>query len=158
MPFHRVACVIALTAALLPAQTGTPDQRAFAHDLLRELIEINTTDSAGDITQAAEAMAAKFRAAGFPEADIRVLGAAPRKGNLVVRFHGTGGCRPILFGVSRASRWAGCQRGRALGMPGDRPRIPTSSRDFQVLGFRRQRKDPPGVVSAGARCTCRRAQ
>lgn len=97
MPLHRVACVIALTAGLLPAQTTTPEQRAFAHDLLRELIEINTTESAGDITRAAEAMAAKFRAAGFPEEDIRVLGPAPRKGNLVVRFHGTGACRPILF-------------------------------------------------------------
>jgi acetylornithine deacetylase/succinyl-diaminopimelate desuccinylase-like protein len=96
MRLHRTACVIALTAGLLPAQT-TPDQRAFAHDLLRELIEIDTTDSAGDITRAAEAMAAKFRAAGFPEDDVRVLGAAPRKGNLVVRLHGTGGCRPILF-------------------------------------------------------------
>lgn len=69
----------------------------FAHDLLRELIEINTTDSAGDITRAAEAMAARFLAAGFPEADVHVLVQAPRKGNLVVRFHGTGGCRPVLF-------------------------------------------------------------
>jgi acetylornithine deacetylase/succinyl-diaminopimelate desuccinylase-like protein len=97
MPLHRIACAIALTAGLLPAQTATPDQRAFAHDLLRELIEIDTSDSAGDITQAAEAMATKFRAAGFPEEDVRVLGPAPRKGNLVVRFHGTGACRPILF-------------------------------------------------------------
>ena len=102
MPLHRLACVIALTTGLLPAhaapaQTATPDQRAFARDLLRELIEINTTDSAGDITRAAEAMAARFRAAGFPEDDVRVLAPAPRKGNLVVRFHGTGACRPVLF-------------------------------------------------------------
>lgn len=97
MPLHRFACAIALAAGLLPAQTTTPAQRAFAHDLLRELIEINTTDSAGDLTQAAEAMAARFRTAGFPEGDVRLLVQAPRKGNLVVRFHGTGACRPILF-------------------------------------------------------------
>jgi acetylornithine deacetylase/succinyl-diaminopimelate desuccinylase-like protein len=42
-------------------------------------------------------MAARFRAAGFPERDIQVLAPAPRKGNLVVRLHGTGAGRPILF-------------------------------------------------------------
>jgi acetylornithine deacetylase/succinyl-diaminopimelate desuccinylase-like protein len=97
MPLHRLPCVIAITACLLPAQTTTPEQRAFARDLLRQLVEINTTDSVGNVTEAAEAMAARFKAAGFPEEDVRVLGAAPRKGNLVVRFHGTGGCRPVLF-------------------------------------------------------------
>ncbi|MGD0617890.1 MAG: M20/M25/M40 family metallo-hydrolase [Bryobacteraceae bacterium] len=97
MTLHRVSCVIALTAILLRAQTATPDQRSFSRELLRQLVEINTTDSTGNVTEAAEAMAARFKAAGFPEEDIRVLGAAPRKGNLVVRFHGTGGCRPVLF-------------------------------------------------------------
>ena len=60
-------------------------------------MEINTTDSAGDITAAAQAMAARFRAAGFSDAVFRVLAPAPRKGNLVVRFHGTGASRPVLF-------------------------------------------------------------
>ena len=68
-----------------------------ARDIFRQLIEINTTDSVGDNTQAAEAIAARFRAAGFPENDIRVLGPVPRKGNLVVRLHGTGPAKPILF-------------------------------------------------------------
>jgi acetylornithine deacetylase/succinyl-diaminopimelate desuccinylase-like protein len=58
---------------------------------------MNTTDSAGDNTRAAEAMAARFREAGYPEGDVRVLGPVPRKGNLVVRLHGTGAARPILF-------------------------------------------------------------
>ncbi len=96
MRLHRVVSVIVLTAGLLAAQSS-PDQRAFARDLLRELIEINTTDSVGNVTQAAEAMAARFRAAGFPDADVQVLGAAPNKGNLVVRIHGTGSCKPVLF-------------------------------------------------------------
>jgi acetylornithine deacetylase/succinyl-diaminopimelate desuccinylase-like protein len=42
-------------------------------------------------------MATRFRAAGYPDDDIRVLGPVPRKGNLVVRLHGTGAARPILF-------------------------------------------------------------
>ena len=68
-----------------------------ARDIFQQLIEIDTTDSSGDNTRAAEAMAARFRAAGFPEQDVQVLTPAPRKGNLVVRLHGTGAARPVLF-------------------------------------------------------------
>jgi len=41
----------------------------------------------GDNTRAAEAMAARFRDAGYPESDVRVLIPMPRKGNVVVRLH-----------------------------------------------------------------------
>jgi acetylornithine deacetylase/succinyl-diaminopimelate desuccinylase-like protein len=85
-----------LAAAALAAQTP---QRQEARDILKELIGINTTDSSGDNTRAAQAMAARFRAAGYPDSDIRVLAPDkfPRKGNLVVRLRGTGAARPILF-------------------------------------------------------------
>jgi acetylornithine deacetylase/succinyl-diaminopimelate desuccinylase-like protein len=72
-------------------------QQQLARDIFKELIDINTTDSVGDNTKAAEAMATRFRAAGFAEGDLRVLGPVPRKGNLVVRLRGTGAARPILF-------------------------------------------------------------
>lgn len=72
-------------------------QNQLARDIFKQLIEINTTDSVGDNTRAAEAMAARFRQAGYPESDIHVLGPAPRKGNVVVRLRGTGAGRPILF-------------------------------------------------------------
>ena len=68
-----------------------------AREIFKQLIEINTTDSVGDNTRAAEAMAARFRAAGYPESDLHVAGPVPRKGNLVIRLHGTGTARPILF-------------------------------------------------------------
>ncbi len=88
-------------AAVLLASTCVfaqlPKERERARDIFIELIEINTTDSAGDNTQAAEAMAARFRAAGFPPADIQVIGPSPRKGNLVVRYRGTGAAKPVLF-------------------------------------------------------------
>jgi acetylornithine deacetylase/succinyl-diaminopimelate desuccinylase-like protein len=87
---------VLVLAALPLAAAPTPDQQA-ARDILKQLIEINTTDSVGDNTRAAEAMAARFRAAGFPERDIHVLTPVPRKGNLVVRLRGTGSGRPILF-------------------------------------------------------------
>src|SRR5215467_9660923 len=69
----------------------------FARDIYKELIEINTTDSVGNTTQAAEAMAARLKAAGFPETDVQVLGPHPRKGNLVARYRGANGRRPLLL-------------------------------------------------------------
>jgi acetylornithine deacetylase/succinyl-diaminopimelate desuccinylase-like protein len=72
-------------------------QQQQAREIFKQLIEINTTDSVGDNTAAAEAMAARFRTAGFPESDIKILGPAPKKGNVVVRLHGTGTAKPILF-------------------------------------------------------------
>src|ERR1051326_6019811 len=70
----------------------------FARDVFQQLIEINTTDTPdGNVTAAAEAMAARFRTAGFAESDIKVLGPVPNKGNLIVRLRGRGKDRPILF-------------------------------------------------------------
>jgi acetylornithine deacetylase/succinyl-diaminopimelate desuccinylase-like protein len=84
-----------LVLAPLPAQT--PWQRE-ALDIFRQLIAVNTTDTAsGDNTKAAEAMAGRFREAGYPAADVRVLAPVARKGNLVVRLRGTGAARPVLF-------------------------------------------------------------
>ena len=74
-----------------------PATRRLAHDIFRQLIEINTTDSAGNVTTAAEAMAQRFRAAGFPEGDIHLLGPTERTKNLVVRLRGTGKRKPILL-------------------------------------------------------------
>jgi acetylornithine deacetylase/succinyl-diaminopimelate desuccinylase-like protein len=70
---------------------------ALAHDIFRQLIEINTTDSVGNVTTAAEAMAKRFLAAGFPAADVVVAGPNDRKKNLVVRLRGTGRHRPVLL-------------------------------------------------------------
>src|SRR5438045_2443226 len=83
------------------AQTEAPSaDRALARDILRELVEINTTDSLGNTPRAARAMARRLVAAGFPAADVRVLiGPDARHGNLVVRYSGTGAAtagRPII--------------------------------------------------------------
>ena len=68
-----------LAVVSLSAQEG---RQPLARAILKELIEINTTDSAGDTTRAAEVLAMRFRGAGFPEGDIHVDGPAPRKHNL----------------------------------------------------------------------------
>src|SRR5438874_687634 len=70
---------------------------ALAHEILKQLVEINTTDSVGNVTTAAEATAQRFREAGFPAADIAVLGSNERKKNLVVRLRGTAKHRPVLL-------------------------------------------------------------
>src|SRR5215469_4288860 len=91
-------CVVS-AAMLSPAQqTNLTPEHQIARDIFKELIEINTTDTPeGNVTTAAEAMAARFRAAGFPVADINVIGPLPNKKNLVVRLHGRGQGKPILF-------------------------------------------------------------
>jgi acetylornithine deacetylase/succinyl-diaminopimelate desuccinylase-like protein len=83
-------------AAVLRAQTSDADKQ-LARDIFKQLIEINTTDSVGSTTVAAEAMSQRLRDAGFPAVDAQVLGPNPRKGNLVARLHGTGARRPILL-------------------------------------------------------------
>lgn len=95
---------IALVVLLLLTGIGTAvrgqtreERNALAREILKQLIEINTTDSVGNNTTAAEAMAARLRAAGYAEKDVAVLGPNPRKGNVVARLHGTGKHKPLLL-------------------------------------------------------------
>ena len=74
----------------------TPNQQ-LAHDIYKELVEIDTTTATGDTKRAAEAMASRLKAAGFADEDVHVLSPAPHKGNLVARLHGTGKRKPILL-------------------------------------------------------------
>ena len=93
-----LAVLIALLGGFGRVSLAADDpSRALARDILRQLIEIDTTDERGDTTAAAEAMAARLRDAGFPAADVQVLGPEPRHGNLVARFRGTGARKPILL-------------------------------------------------------------
>jgi len=93
-----------LSVVMIAAARGaTPKlsdaDRALAHDILKQLIEINTTDSIGSTTVAARAMADRLIQAGFPAADVVVLGPNDRKGNMVARYRGKPGSgrKPILI-------------------------------------------------------------
>jgi acetylornithine deacetylase/succinyl-diaminopimelate desuccinylase-like protein len=88
--------VVVLTAGAASAQAPSPHDQ-LARDIYKQLIEINTTDSVGNTTEAADAMAARLKAAGFPDADVQVLGPNPRKGNLVARLRGSGDGKPVLL-------------------------------------------------------------
>jgi acetylornithine deacetylase/succinyl-diaminopimelate desuccinylase-like protein len=96
-------CCSALLVGLLylVAAEATPagsEPAPPAQELLRELIEINSTHAHGS-TEAAKALAARFLAAGFAPQDVIFLAPAdhPTKGNLVVRLRGRGQGRPILY-------------------------------------------------------------
>jgi acetylornithine deacetylase/succinyl-diaminopimelate desuccinylase-like protein len=96
---RRLLACLLLPVAVGAQTTLTAHQQA-ARDVYEQLVEINTVDSVGSVTRAVQAMAARFRAAGFPAADIHVLipPGAPTKGNLVVRYHGRGGpLKPVLL-------------------------------------------------------------
>jgi acetylornithine deacetylase/succinyl-diaminopimelate desuccinylase-like protein len=95
----RLIIWLSALAIFVPASRAqTKDEtKQLAHDIFKQLIEINTTDSAGNVTSAAEAVARRLRDAGFSEKDVIVAGPNERKKNLVVRFHGTGRKKPVLF-------------------------------------------------------------
>ncbi len=94
-----VAAALAFgTTPVRGQDAGLAPHQQLARDVFQELVEINTTESSGSTLEAAEAMAARLRAAGFPEGDVHVLQNAPRKGNLVARLRGRdSGRRPILL-------------------------------------------------------------
>ena len=76
-----------------------PDQAAF-RSLYKELIETNTTLSAGDCTLAAKRMAARLKTAGFADADLHILipEGQPRLGALVTMLPGSDAAlKPILL-------------------------------------------------------------
>jgi acetylornithine deacetylase/succinyl-diaminopimelate desuccinylase-like protein len=76
---------------------GLTANQQLAHDIYKELVEIDTTTATGDTKRAAEALAARLKAAGFADEDVQAFSPAPRKGNLVARLRGTGKRKPILL-------------------------------------------------------------
>jgi acetylornithine deacetylase/succinyl-diaminopimelate desuccinylase-like protein len=76
-------------------ETVTMNQK-LAHDIFKELIEINTTSGNGS-TKAAEVIADRLINAGFPASSIHVTGPDPQHKNLVVRYPGKSKLKPVLF-------------------------------------------------------------
>jgi len=104
------ASLLALATSLvlpLGAQTRAPvytpskltANQQLAHDIYKELIEINSGMKTGSVTPAATAMAKRFRDAGIPDSDIFVGGPKPDKYKVVARIHGNGasGRKPLLL-------------------------------------------------------------
>jgi len=69
-------------------------------DTYRELVETNTTLSAGDCTLAAQRMAARLRTAGYPDSELRVFvpEGHPKEGGLLAKLPGSDPkLKPILM-------------------------------------------------------------
>ncbi len=95
-----VASIATLAFPVLLAaqsQTSLTPAQQLAHDIYKEMVEINTVDSVGSTTVAANAIAKRFREAGFPETDMFLGGPKPDKFNLVVRYHGSGARKPLML-------------------------------------------------------------
>ena len=98
--------LLAASAIVVGAALATPPTAAqeitlephqeLAREIFRELIEINTVDSAGT-TAAAVAMARRLLDAGFPPRDVQVVGPNDRKMNLVARLRGANTGRPPIL-------------------------------------------------------------
>ena len=94
----RPALLLLLCALTMAAQTLPPQaDQQLARDIYKEFVEIQSGFTTGATTPVAEAAAARLKAAGFPDSDIFLGGATPKKSNLVVRYHGTGAAKPILL-------------------------------------------------------------
>jgi len=100
-----IACFTASTAAMAASPGPMPPavDVDLAHDILRELVDINTTHEHGS-TAAAQVIQQQLLAAGFPESDMVLIAPAdkPTKGNVVVRYRakahgGKKGLAPVLF-------------------------------------------------------------
>jgi acetylornithine deacetylase/succinyl-diaminopimelate desuccinylase-like protein len=101
--FGMIALVVPLAAAVIaqeaPMTPLRPDQVAFLA-LYKELVETNTTLSAGSCTLAAERMAAHLKAAGYTDADVTLFSVPehPKEGGLVAILTGTSkAAKPILL-------------------------------------------------------------
>jgi acetylornithine deacetylase/succinyl-diaminopimelate desuccinylase-like protein len=96
--FALATCMTAV-AQEAPMTPLRPDQEAYLK-IYRELVETNTTLSAGSCTLAAERMAAHLRSAGYGEKDITLFSVPehPKEGGLVAVLQGSSSAlKPILL-------------------------------------------------------------
>ncbi|MEA3048668.1 MAG: hypothetical protein QOG84_504 [Sphingomonadales bacterium] len=80
-----------LAAAAAPSLAQPSADEAQFRAIYKELVETNTTLSAGSCTLAAQRMAARLKAAGFPDSDLHLIvePSHPKEGNLVAVLPGT---------------------------------------------------------------------
>ena len=89
--FHLIAATALLAAAPASARPEPASGEAEFRATYKELVETNTTLSAGSCTLAAERMAAHLRQAGYTDADLTLFTAPdhPKEGNLVAILPGS---------------------------------------------------------------------
>ncbi len=100
-PGKLASVVIAIACAPAPLfaqqSPSSSNFHALGHAILRELIETNTTGSAGNTSIAAGQLQARFKDAGFAAEDDQLAGPSTKNLNLVVRYRGSGAHKPVLL-------------------------------------------------------------
>jgi hypothetical protein len=107
---HFAAAIVVLSTAVSHSSAQTPSSPVYtpgkltptqlvAREVFKELIEINTSVTTGNVTAGAVAMAKRFREAGIPESDIFIGGPRADKHNVVARYRGKNpaGRKPLLL-------------------------------------------------------------
>ncbi len=89
-------CFAASSAAHAQTMPPAADMK-LAHDIYKQFVEIQSGYTTGSTTPVAEAAAARLKEAGFPDSDIFLGGASPKKFNMVARYHGTGAQKALLL-------------------------------------------------------------
>ncbi len=91
------ALVLACVASGAHAQPSNTAERAQALEIFRHIVGMDTSVEGRRVPEMAAYLAQRFRAAGFPASDVRVLPLG-QTASLVVRYRGDGsGGRPILL-------------------------------------------------------------
>lgn len=88
--------ILLVALAAVPQQRLTPDQQ-LAHDVLKELVEINTTTDVIGTEDAAKAIEGRLRAAGFTAGDAQVMGSDAKHSNVFIRLQGRSSAKPLLL-------------------------------------------------------------
>ena len=71
---HWMSLFCAVLGCSFAASAQGPEStKQLAREIFKQLIEINTTDSVGNVSTAAEAMAKRLRDGGFPEGDLSLI-------------------------------------------------------------------------------------
>ena len=98
LAFVTAAAVLMLPAPL-PAQNVSPERyQTMAKDILREMIEANTTVDEGSTVGLVRGVERRLLQAGFAPADLFIAGPIPEEPSLVVRLRGRSDTRkPILL-------------------------------------------------------------
>ena len=94
---RKLTSLLLLAAATRLAAQQPSAYHQLGRAILREMIETNTTASAGNTTTIAEQLQVRFKDAGFPEADVQVVGPSPKNRNLIVRYRGSGAKKPVML-------------------------------------------------------------